>query len=175
MKFTVGQRVVFLREPGGGRILAEEEKGNYRVEDDDGFIRIVHQTVLGIVHGESYELEDLENIPLEKDKPVAERISKPQSEVILWEIDLHIEELVDPHAGWSNAEILKRQLSALHSFYEKARRSRIRKAIVIHGVGEGVLRSEVRSWLDKQEGVQCEDADFRQYGQGATLVEFFYR
>ena len=42
------------------------------------------------------------------------------------------------------------------------------------GVGEGVLKQEIRSYLDKQEGVEYFDADFREYGKGATTIEIHY-
>ena len=45
----------------------------------------------------------------------------------------------------------------------------------IHGVVEGVLKEEVRSELSKIEGVEYFDADFREYGKGATAVELTYR
>ena len=50
----------------------------------------------------------------------------------------------------------------------------IQKIIVIHGVGEGVLKEEIRSYLSKQEGLEYYDADFREYGKGATAVEIHY-
>jgi len=36
------------------------------------------------------------------------------------------------------------------------------------------LKSEVLSYLHKQEGVEFYDADFREYGKGATMVEIRY-
>ena len=44
----------------------------------------------------------------------------------------------------------------------------------IHGVGEGVLKSEVRIFLSGKEGLDYYDADFREYGKGATSVDLFY-
>jgi dsDNA-specific endonuclease/ATPase MutS2 len=46
--------------------------------------------------------------------------------------------------------------------------------ILIHGVGEGILKEEVRTFLSKQEGVEYFDADFREYGKGATTAEIRY-
>lgn len=172
--FLVHQQVVFLREPGGGVILAVEEKGMYKVEDGDGFTRRMHASELAPVHGEEYEIPDIDKIQEEKEQAESKRKSLPKDEPQCWEIDLHIEELVDSHAGWSNAEILLRQMSVFRDFCRKARSKRVKKAVVIHGVGEGVLRHEVRNWLRQQEGLHFEDADFREYGQGATLIEFFY-
>lgn len=172
--FRVNQRVVFLREPGGGKIVSIESKGFYRVEDEDGFSRKIHASDLAPVHGETYDIPDTDEIQREKEARELRRTSRPKEQAHFWEIDLHIEELVDSHAGWSNAEILLRQMTVFREFCRKARSKRVKKVVVIHGVGEGVLRNEVRSWLDQQEGLRYENADFRVYGQGATVIEFFY-
>lgn len=174
MKFHVGQRVVFLREQGGGQILSVETKGNYRVEDEDGFTRTVHFSELGPVLGDHYILPESVDEIARREKKTVRGQSKPKQAQEVMEIDLHIEELVDSHAGWSNAEILSRQMITFQNAYLKTRRLRKRKLVVIHGVGEGVLRHEVRAWLDQQEGLKYYDADFREYGQGATLVELYY-
>jgi DNA-nicking Smr family endonuclease len=73
-----------------------------------------------------------------------------------------------------NAEILSYQLKELRNFYSKARDKHIRKLIIIHGVGEGVLKDEVRLFLSKKEGIEYFDADYREYGKGATAVELRY-
>lgn len=174
MKFQVDQSVVFLREQGGGKILSEEAKGYYRVEDEDGFTRTMHFSELGPVLGEHYIFPEFAEDLSQKEKPLNRKVSKPKQAPEVLEIDLHIEELVDSHAGWSNAQILSRQMISFQNAYLKARRLRKRKLVVIHGVGEGVLRNDVRSWLDQQEGLKYYDADFREYGQGATMVELFY-
>lgn len=172
--FLVNQRVVFLREPGGGRIIAALSKGVYQVEDEDGFSRKMQASELAPVHGENYEIPDPIEIQREKEAPLKRVKSRAKSEPQCWEIDLHIEELVDSHFGWSNADILLHQMSAFREFCRKARSKRVKKVVVIHGVGEGVLRHEVRQWLNQQDGLRYENADFREYGQGATMIEFFY-
>jgi dsDNA-specific endonuclease/ATPase MutS2 len=43
---------------------------------------------------------------------------------------------------------------------------------VIHGIGEGVLKNEIRTYLSQQDQIEVYDADFSAYGKGATAVEF---
>lgn len=76
--------------------------------------------------------------------------------------------------GLSNYQILTKQLAEFKSFYKKAKQNHIRKIVVIHGVGEGVLKEEIRTYLSKQDGIEYFDADFREYGKGATTVEIHY-
>ena len=49
---------------------------------------------------------------------------------------------------------------------------RISKIVFIHGVGEGVLKSELNSLLNKYP-VRYYDASYKKYGLGATEVYVF--
>lgn len=87
------------------------------------------------------------------------------------EVDLHISELVDTTAGMQNADMLNLQLDTVRKVMKANSRRLGQKIIFIHGKGDGVLREAVRSLL-RREWSTCElqDASFREYGFGATLV-----
>jgi len=87
------------------------------------------------------------------------------------EVDLHIHELVDSTAGMDNAAMIGLQLDTVRRVMNENSRRLGQKIIFIHGKGEGVLREAVRSLLRREWG-ECElqDASFREYGFGATLV-----
>jgi DNA-nicking Smr family endonuclease len=46
--------------------------------------------------------------------------------------------------------------------------------IAIHGVGEGVLKNEIRSFLGKKDNVEFFDASYMEYGKGATEIRLFH-
>ena len=87
------------------------------------------------------------------------------------EVDLHINELVDTTAGMKNADMLNMQLDTVRKVMNANSRRLGQKIIFIHGKGDGVLREAVRTLL-RREWPACElqDASFREYGFGATLV-----
>jgi hypothetical protein len=87
------------------------------------------------------------------------------------EVDLHLHEIMDNERNLSDGEKLEFQIRFFERELESAIRNGKRKLIVIHGVGEGVLREEVRKVLRFYEGVRFHDADMRRYGSGATEVE----
>lgn len=91
-----------------------------------------------------------------------------------WEIDLHIEELVDDYRHLTNGEIMEIQLHHFRSFMNAAREKRIRRVIVIHGVGTGRLRQELYALLHTHEGLDVFDAPYKEYGQGATEIRMYY-
>ncbi len=181
MKLEIGKKVGFLHERGTAVILEIRGK-NVLVEDSDGFERELPANALIKLHKPAeVKIPELRSsaeaneklkgvIPTRKEKKAA--ISKQHLGLIEWEIDLHIEELVDSISGYSNTEIVLKQLQAFKNKFQNAKNQRVNKLVVIHGVGEGVLRNEIRTFLQKQTGIEFEDADFRKYGKGATLVIF---
>lgn len=87
------------------------------------------------------------------------------------EIDLHAGELLDTTAGMTPADILTLQLDTVRKTMKEHSRRIGQKIIFIHGKGEGVLRKAILALLRKEypkAGLQ--DASFREYGFGATLV-----
>lgn len=101
------------------------------------------------------------NLHKEKSKPNAEKI----------EVDLHINELLDNTSGLSNADMLKVQIDKFKSTLEENKRRKGQKIVFIHGKGEGILRNEIVKLLKTQyKSYQYQDASFREYGFGATMV-----
>ena len=92
-----------------------------------------------------------------------------------YELDLHIENLIDSTKGLSNAEILHLQLLELERYLDIAIQNRQEKMVLIHGVGKGVLRSEVQRILKSNEFVQKLESGWQAgYGFGATIAYFKY-
>jgi len=181
MRYNPGQKIVFMNEPGGG-VIQSVGDGFVVVADDSGFDQKCRLDEIAPVHGEEYRLKSEDIVAITEDEVFAMikhhvrkgELTGKRKPVDVWEIDLHIEEITESHSGLSNGEIVTKQLRELRSFFQRAKSKRIRKLVIIHGVGMGVLKEEVRSFLDKQSSIDYFDADFREYGKGATAVEIFY-
>lgn len=182
MSFTKGQKIVFVHEAGGGTILEILGTQQYLVEDEDGFERVCRKQEITAVFSNDYKIDEELIRDINSDESYATgtrvqrsgRITGSRKLVDVWEIDLHIEALTDTHKGLSNTEIVQKQMLEFRTFYNNARGQHIRKLVIIHGVGAGVLKEEVREFLSGQEGVEFFDADYREYGKGATAVEIRY-
>ncbi len=97
--------------------------------------------------------------------------AKKEIKTDLEEIDLHIEEIVDNHTDLSNGEIVNIQLARFETALETALKSDTRRIVFIHGVGNGKLKHELRKKLDrKYPKLKYQDASFKEYGYGATMV-----
>lgn len=175
MSFVVGQVVSFLYEKGEGKILKLEGK-RALVEDETGFDRWFPWNELVQIHSKVYDDDEIvitkEDLEPELNFRIIQERTGSKRPLTIWEIDLHIEELLDSTAGMSNTEILRKQMNEFRAMFKKAKANNIHKLVVIHGVGEGVLKNEIRTYLSTQDQIEVYDADFSEYGKGATAVEF---
>jgi len=87
------------------------------------------------------------------------------------EVDLHIEQLVDNPKVLTPFEMLDIQMKRFSSTLEEATRNRRKRIVFIHGVGNGRLRLEIQRVLkQKYPKLRYQDASFKEYGFGATMV-----
>jgi DNA-nicking Smr family endonuclease len=86
------------------------------------------------------------------------------------EVDLHIHELMEDPANLENGEILDFQRSYFLKCLDAAMMENFHQLTVIHGVGNGVLKSVVTDILKKQEGISFSDAPMNKYGAGAIEI-----
>jgi len=86
-------------------------------------------------------------------------------------IDLHIEELVENEANMSPKEMLDVQMDTFKRELENAIKEGVRRIVFIHGIGNGKLKMDLRNSLSRNYAkYPFQDASFREYGFGATLV-----
>lgn len=105
------------------------------------------------------------------ERPKSQPIEKPKKRNDLMEIDLHIHELLDDTTNMTNAEMLDYQLGVFRKTLEEYKGQKGQKIVFIHGKGEGVLRNAILKELKtKYRDYPYQDASFREYGFGATMV-----
>ena len=89
------------------------------------------------------------------------------------EIDLHVEKLCAESEGMSSGEILSLQLKCFDKAMDDALLSGQEQLIVIHGVGNGVLRAEIHRRLAMNRNIRhFKDARREKFGYGATEIAF---
>lgn len=99
----------------------------------------------------------------------ARKPEQPKNQIL--EVDLHINELLDNTQGLGNKEMLEVQMKEFRRVMDENRNNKGRKIVFIHGKGEGVLRNELIKELKRAyKNCTYQDASFREYGFGATMV-----
>lgn len=95
---------------------------------------------------------------------------KSKKDEVVIEIDLHIEKLVKNFKHLTNFDILNIQVDTARHQLEFAIKNRIPKVVFIHGMGEGVLKTELEYLFGRYPEISFKDANYRKYGLGATEI-----
>ena len=177
MYFEIGKQVAVLDDTLKG-VIVNIENQIIDIQDSDGMIYQYNQNELVIIDEDQYQLSKYSDInnSLLNDK-IQDQIKKPSSfkkdknEVII-EVDLHINQLTKSTKGMDNFDMLSLQLDTAKRKIEYAISKRISKIVFIHGVGEGVLKSELHYLLGRYP-VRFYDASYQKYGLGATEVYIY--
>ncbi|WP_347174423.1 DNA mismatch repair protein MutS [Polaribacter uvawellassae] len=178
MNFVIGDFVAVLDDVVKGTITSINST-DISIKDDTGMIFSYLPSELVKIEENQHELTKFSDINhqllqdkiAENPKKKSQSFTKAKNEVI-FEVDLHINQLVNSTNGLDNYDMLTIQLETAKRKLEYAIQKKISKIIFIHGVGEGVLKSEL-VYLFKKYPVEYYDASYQKYGLGATEVYIF--
>ena len=170
-----GDKVSVLDDAIDG-VVVDSKGSDITIETTDGFTLTFKSNELIKIGSNTM------NFSFNKNQVISEKeVAKPnyinkekksKKEIPAPEFDLHIEKLVKNHKAMSNYDILTTQMETAKRHIEFAIRNRIPKIVFIHGVGEGVLKSDLDFLLGRYDKVVFQDANYQKYGQGATEVYF---
>lgn len=175
--FEIGDKVSVLDDDIDGVVLKVENTA-VTIETSDGFLMtfFVNELIktnnindLGNVFSSKSLTSVLQDKTEEKKRSFVKEKKNKKDDFVL-EVDLHIEKLVKKFRGLSNFEILNIQMDNAKGQLDFAIRKRLPKLVFIHGVGEGVLKSELEFLFSKYDGITFKEASYQKYGVGATEV-----
>tara|TARA_R110002049_G_scaffold24588_13_gene87002 strand:- start:4593 stop:5150 length:558 start_codon:yes stop_codon:yes gene_type:complete len=173
----IGNKVAVLDDVLKGEVTAIT-KDVISIRTTDGMTFNFNENELVKIETEQHELtkfSDINNNFLKEkigQSKTKKSLFKKQKQEVIMEVDLHINKLTKSVKGLDNYDMLNLQLDTAKKKVEYAIYKRISKIVFIHGVGEGVLKSELQSLLNKYP-VKYYDASYKQYGLGATEVYVF--
>ena len=189
-----GDKVRFLNEVGGGVVIDVFPDGTATVEGEDGFDMKYKLKELMLVMSSEDEMEAYNNKLPDLASILAQDVDEKRQKAIQEQfdikysnargtnqnrrgehmvIDLHIHELVDDQSGLKDRTKLDIQLNHFERMMRIAGEQRVRRVVFIHGVGQGVLRHQIRSRLEMYyPDCSVRDGNPREYGAGATEVLF---
>jgi len=85
--------------------------------------------------------------------------------------DLHIETMAASIEFKNDSEILSFQLDYVREIIRQAKIKRIRSLVLVHGVGKGILRKEIRNMIDGSfPKIEYFDGSYQKFGAGATEI-----
>ncbi len=165
----------------GNKVHVVDEEGTFIIKKIEG-----SQAILVDEHGfeNKYQLNQLiPNIssdsfnlqifpPLKEEDKLKPIKKNPEKTEEIREIDLHIGNLVDSLTSLQSHQMLKKQLITARQEIEKAKNDKVKKLILIHGKGKGVLKNEIYRLLETIKGIEYLEADIRKYRFGAVEIRF---
>lgn len=125
------------------------------------------------IQKEEIEEKQLQQAIKEKQEEVArethQQTKQPVGNII--EVDLHIGQLLETTAGMENKDMLEYQMDIFRKTLDEYKLRKGQKIVFIHGKGDGILRQRILWELQtKYKRFNHQDASFKQYGYGATMV-----
>jgi dsDNA-specific endonuclease/ATPase MutS2 len=174
--FQIGELVETIDDTIKGVVTGVEEK-EITIESQDGFqLTFAASELVKIETDIVVSNYEVAQIKLEKELPKKRKTASARPKernAPKMEVDLHIHQLTPRSQGMSNFDMLNLQLETAKRQLEFAIRKRIPKVVFIHGVGNGVLKEELKYLFGRYENITYYDADYQKYGLGATEVYFY--
>lgn len=172
----IGDFVSVLDEPISGKVIAVNGD-QITIISDDGFDmsfmsnELVREDSNNVLVPSFEEVQkNLQHKEVYKKKP-KRPITKPKEKnVPVMEVDLHIHKLVKSTKGMSNYDMITLQLDTAKRQLDFAISKRIPNVVFIHGVGQGVLKEELRYLFGRYDNLRIYDANYKKYGLGAMEV-----
>ena len=173
----IGQRAKFKDEAGEVRILEIISSKSVKVEDENGFESVIPTSVLIPIDEENvFEEEAMEraghlNVKSKDERKRPEPSFRPSNvkkrKIGERYIDLHDYALPEKYHRQLHLSKLEKALSYFEDALWEASNSSDHKLYLNHGIGEGILREEVRKRLEVR-GYRYQDESYD--NPGTTVV-----
>ena len=166
MNFKNGDKVSILNE-SGFFLFIREQNNRGLIVDEHGFEREIDSRFLvkfnPIPVSQTY-IKQEDEILIKKSEKLYKSIP---------EIDLHIEVLLEKSSHLSSHDKFLFQIEIFKKFTNQMLQKRQVKFLVIHGAGEGKLKSEIQFLINNKKGFRIHDEHISRGKVGASRIEIF--
>ena len=173
--FKLGDKVYILDSNFSGHIT-KIDGSQINIKTEDGFEMMFDIRELIKVDDElfnsyiiskmNYKEIQFQNIDEKKKNKF--KINKQRKDITV--VDLHIDKLIKFQKNLKKYEILSFQLKIAKKKLDLAILNGAKRIVFIHGVGQGILKSELEKILRLYNNLEFYPANFKEYGYGATEV-----
>ncbi len=172
--FSKGDKVSVLDDNING-VVIKIATDQVWIETEEGFELPFKNNELILIGESGMDFSTTNFYAIKKEKEISKpknfiKEKKSKKDETILEVDLHIEKLVQSTKGMNNYDILNIQIETAQRQLDFAIKNKIQKVVLIHGVGEGILKAELDFLLNKYSYISFQEASFQKYGFGATEV-----
>ena len=172
--FKTGDRVLFINENDKGTILMFIGNTKVKLLNSEGFEEMVAINEIMPFPTNAHDKSAYGNYDFAKDNMEStsfsasnkfKQFSLDEKNHLEYKADLHIENLIEHYHHLENFEIIQIQKNRCEDCIAFAKEKGIPRLKIVHGVGRGVLKSEIHSLL-KGYGLQFSD----EYGSTEVII-----
>jgi len=179
INFSVGDKVIFINESREG-VVVHIKNSNFLIINSNGldFDVSINDVIKVTQETEDFYQKIRKNIFCFKNNVFENNILQKTDRSIKdfkidisknFELDLHIEKIIESFVFLSSRDILDIQMDVFFKGLFKANRLNLDFIIIIHGVGKGVLKKKIIDFL-KENNASFLDEKPMIYHGGATRI-----
>ena len=181
MCFSIGDRVIFINESREGYILGFKNDQVLIIQCDDIDFEVNTNEVIKVTKESETFYKKIKNLSkIKKIKNFNSNIKRNENKNTDFkvriskdfELDLHIEKIIDNFFDLSNSEILDIQMNVFYKAVFEAYRLKLPFLIIIHGLGKGTLKSRIITFLKENSASFIEESPMI-YKGGATRLNLY--
>ena len=175
--FTIGDTVMVLDDSLEGKVVGFNKDHYIKIETTEGFILEYKPNEIIKISNEETQIQFNQSVSqvLAEKEPTKKKKSpliKPsKKDQMVFEVDLHLEKIISgKNHNLTNFDKLTIQLDEAKRAIDFAINKRYQRVVLIHGVGEGVLKSEIEYLLKRYDNLVVQEANYSRYGLGAMEI-----
>jgi dsDNA-specific endonuclease/ATPase MutS2 len=181
MHVQVKDKVRFVNEKGEGTVTRIEGKNVFVDVDGFEYPMPLHEIIVvdgdtTKVHTKVPDFDSLKSsfeVKVDVLVEVKRTLFDRKNHKGIPEIDLHTTSFLKNENKYQAHEIFEMQMELVKHAVREAFDKKLQRIVLIHGKGEGVLKSQIWSWLKAQNNIEFWDAPLKHYQGGATQVKLF--
>ena len=179
MVFSIGDNVIFVNQSRDGIVVGVKDDNILIIESDGVKFEVCKDEIIKVNKESESFYQTVKEIKKSKKQiefhnKTSEKLNHDYKILISkdFELDLHIEKIIDNFKHLSSSEILDIQMNVFYKAIFKANDLKLPFLIIIHGLGKGVLKSKITKFL-KDNNASFFDESPLFYKGGATRINLF--
>ena len=179
MGFSIGDKVIFVNQSRDGIVIDTKDDNIFIIESEGVQFEVYKDEIIKVNKESENFYQTINKISTSKkqieyfDKKL-EKLNEDYKVLISkdFELDLHIEKIIDNFKHLSSSEILDIQMNVFYKAIFKANDLKLPFLIVIHGLGKGILKSKIVKFLKDNDASFFDESPLF-YKGGATRINLF--
>ena len=149
-QFKIGDKVKFIKSNDFGTIKSIISERKIEVQDSSNFLSIVNDNDIIKFDKSTDNIQAYGDLISSKDLEIKKnKKNLEHANLVVMKVDLHTENIDDTYSFLTNYEIVQKQIIKCERVLISCLNSKTQKLIIVHGIGQGVLKNEVHRLLNR--------------------------